>query len=137
MIDRVLILLAVALLILAGWAGLRVWRALRLRQLQAQSPLGDLVPIGKPGVVAFSAPYCHECRTRQAPALARLQSALRDRIAVTSVSALDRPDLVEKLGILTVPATVVIDARGRPIHFTQNYGRQRELVKKWRWTLGG
>ncbi len=32
---------------------------------------------------------------------------------------------------------VVIDARGRPLHFTQNYARQREIVKKWRWTLGG
>jgi hypothetical protein len=32
---------------------------------------------------------------------------------------------------------VVIDARGRPLHFTQNFGRQREIVKKWRWTLGG
>ncbi len=32
---------------------------------------------------------------------------------------------------------LVIDARGRPIPFTQNFPRQREIVKKWRWTLGG
>ena len=32
---------------------------------------------------------------------------------------------------------LVIDARGRPLHFSHNFARQRELIKKWRWTLGG
>jgi hypothetical protein len=32
---------------------------------------------------------------------------------------------------------VVIDARGRPLTFTHNLARQREAIKKWRWTLGG
>jgi len=32
---------------------------------------------------------------------------------------------------------LVIDARGRPLHFMANVARQREIVKKWYWTLGG
>jgi hypothetical protein len=32
---------------------------------------------------------------------------------------------------------VVIDARGRPLHFMANVARQREIIKKWLWTLGG
>jgi hypothetical protein len=32
---------------------------------------------------------------------------------------------------------VVIDARGRPLHFPQSPTRQQEINKKWRWTLGG
>jgi hypothetical protein len=32
---------------------------------------------------------------------------------------------------------VVIDARGRPLHFLANAVRRREIVKKWLWTLGG
>jgi hypothetical protein len=32
---------------------------------------------------------------------------------------------------------VVIDARGRPLHFMANVVRQREIIKKWIWTLGG
>ncbi len=32
---------------------------------------------------------------------------------------------------------VVIDARGRPLQFTPDAVRRRELMKKWLWTLGG
>jgi hypothetical protein len=32
---------------------------------------------------------------------------------------------------------VVIDARGRPLRFTEDPVRRRELMKKWLWTLGG
>ena len=32
---------------------------------------------------------------------------------------------------------VVIDARGRPLHFPADAARRREIVKKWLWTLGG
>lgn len=32
---------------------------------------------------------------------------------------------------------VVIDARGRPLHLSEDAGRRRELYKKWLWTLGG
>ena len=32
---------------------------------------------------------------------------------------------------------VVIDARGRPLQFSKDDGRRRELLKKWVWTLGG
>ncbi len=32
---------------------------------------------------------------------------------------------------------IVIDARGRPLHFMANVARQREIIKKWYWTLGG
>lgn len=81
-------------------------------------------------MVAFSAPHCHECHTRQAPALARLQNALRDRVVVTSVSALEHPDLVEKLGILTVPATVVIDARGAVRHLNLGYTSDTKLQQQ-------
>ena len=74
MAERLLILLAVALALVAGWAALRLWRAATLRRLQtseAPAPLRELVPAGKPAVVAFSAPHCHECHTRQAPAFHR------------------------------------------------------------------
>ncbi len=32
---------------------------------------------------------------------------------------------------------VVIDARGRPLRFSADHARRRELIKKWLWTLGG
>jgi hypothetical protein len=32
---------------------------------------------------------------------------------------------------------VVFDGRGRPLNLPADAVRRRELIKKWRWTLGG
>ena len=117
MVERSLILIALGLAIVAAWGVLRIWRAAQLRRLSGKAPLAGLIPTGRPAVVAFSTPMCAECRTRQAPALARLSSALGDAVTIRSLSALEYPDLIDRIGILTVPATVVLDA----------YGRVREL----------
>src|SRR4051812_13096154 len=112
MVERALILLALACLIVASWGLLWLWRAWKLRGLQQAAPFSELAPLGRPAVVAFSTPSCTECRTRQAPALNRLASTLGDAVTVRSLSALDHPDLVSQVGILTVPATVVLDRQG-------------------------
>jgi thiol-disulfide isomerase/thioredoxin len=127
MIERFLILLGVTLTIVAVWGALRAWRSVKLRRLSSQSPFSSIVPPGKPAVVAFSAPYCRDCHTLQEPALARLEQNLSQRVSVKSLSALDYPDLVEQLGILTVPSTVVIDARGTVRHLNLGYASDAKL----------
>jgi hypothetical protein len=127
MIERILILLGFILVIAAGWGLLRLWRAAKLRQLGGETPLAELIPTGRPAVVAFSTPSCAECHTRQAPALARLTVALGDSVTVRSLSALDHPDLVERIGILTVPATVVLDPRGRVRDLNLGYASDERL----------
>ncbi len=127
MIERFLILLGVTLAVVAVWGALRAWRSVKLRRLSSQSPFSSIVPPGKPAVVAFSAPYCRDCHTLQEPALARLEQNLSQRVSVKSLSALDYPDLVEQLGILTVPSTVVIDARGTVRHLNLGYASDAKL----------
>jgi thiol-disulfide isomerase/thioredoxin len=127
MLDRILILIALALLIAAGWGVLRLWRRVKLRRLRDVSPLVELVPVGRPAVVAFSTPSCAECRTRQAPALVRLSAALGDAVTVRSLSALEHPNLVQKIGILTVPATVVLDRDGRVRKLNLGYASDERL----------
>ena len=127
MIDRLLILVAVAAIIAAGWGLLRLWRAQVLRRLGADTPLVGLVPTGRPAIVAFSTPTCAECRTRQAPALARLNAALGDAITVRSLSALDHPDLIDRIGVLTVPATVVLDREGHVRSLNLGYASDERL----------
>jgi hypothetical protein len=127
MIDRIGILFALALLIAAAWAGIRVWAAWKLRRLRTVTPLADLAPPGRPAVIAFSTPSCVECRTRQAPALARLAAVLGEQVTVRSLSALEHPDLVQKIGILTVPATVVLDAAGTVRHLNLGYASDVRL----------
>ena len=127
MFERIFILCGLALLIAAGWAGVRVWSAWKLRRLRAAAPLADLAPPGRPAVIAFSTPSCVECRTRQAPALARLAAVLGDQVTVRSLSALEYPDLVQKIGILTVPATVVLDSVGTVRHLKLGYASDARL----------
>jgi thiol-disulfide isomerase/thioredoxin len=127
MFERIFILCGLVLLIAAGWAGVRVWLAWKLRRLRAAAPLAELAPTGRPAVIAFSTPSCVECRTRQAPALARLATALGEQVTVRSLSALEHPDLVQKIGILTVPATVVLDAAGTVRHLNLGYASDVRL----------
>jgi hypothetical protein len=127
MIERIGVLLTLALLIAVGWAGIRVWLAWKLRRLRAAAPLADLAPTGRPAVIAFSTPACAECRIRQAPALLRLAAALGDQVTVRSLSALEHPELVQKIGILTVPATVVLDAAGTVRHLNLGYASDVRL----------
>jgi hypothetical protein len=127
MIDRLFILVFVAAVIATGWGVLRLWRAWMLRRLGDDTPLTNLIPAGRPAIVAFSTPTCAECRTRQAPALARLSAALGDAIIVRSLSALDHPDLVDRIGILTVPATVILDREGHVRSLNLGYTSDAKL----------
>jgi hypothetical protein len=128
MADRLLILGLLVIVIAMGWSIFRLWRAWMVRRLGADTPLADLVPLGRPAVVAFSTPSCAECRTRQAPALARLSATLGDAVIVRSLSALDHPDVVDRIGILTVPATVVLDQDGHVRSLNLGYASDERLT---------
>ncbi len=131
MLERLIILIGLALLIAAGWGVLRLWRGWKLRQLRGAAPLATVAPLGRPAVIAFSTPSCAECKSLQAPALSRLNAALGESITVRSLSALEHPELVQQIGILTVPATVVLDQRGVVRHLNLGYAsdvRLREQV---------
>jgi thiol-disulfide isomerase/thioredoxin len=127
MIERIYILAGLALLIVALWGAARLWRAWKVRQLNGATPLVAVAPVGRPAVVAFSTPSCAECRALQAPALRRLTDALGETVTVRSISALDHPDLVQQIGILTVPATVVLDQRGVVRHLNLGYASDTRL----------
>jgi hypothetical protein len=130
MIERAFVLVALAIAIAAAWSLARLWRAWKLRQLGSGAPLSAVAPLGRPAVIAFSTPTCAECRSRQAPALARLSADLGDTVTVRSVSALDHPDLVQQVGVLTVPATVVLDATGAVRHLNLGYASDAKLRRQ-------
>ena len=78
-------------------------------------------------VLSFSTPSCAECRTRQAPALKRLGNTFGEQISIVSLSALDHPELVAQFGILTVPATVVLDQTHQVRHINLGYASEQRL----------
>lgn len=133
MIERILILLALAALISVGWRALRLLQARRLRALQAERPFGELVPAGRPAVVAFTLPGCAECKARQAPALRRLGEQLGDQVVVKTLTVSEHPALADRLGLLTVPATAVLDASGALRHLNHGFADEVRLAGQ----LGG
>jgi thiol-disulfide isomerase/thioredoxin len=127
-LERLVILGLLVALVLLGWLLVRLWRAARLRRLRAvDRPLAAVAPLGRPAVVAFTSPTCAECHTRQAPALARLAAEIGDAATIRTVSALEQQSLADHVGILTVPATVVVDAGGRVCHLNLGYASTATL----------
>lgn len=127
MLERLLILAALAALIYVGWAVLAQLQRRRLRALEGARPLADLVPAGRPAVVAFTLPSCVECRARQAPALERLRGRIASAAHVATLSAEAHPDLVGRLGIMTVPSTLVLDAAGTVRFLNQGFADEARL----------
>jgi thiol-disulfide isomerase/thioredoxin len=128
MFERVLILVAVAAILAVGSWLLRAWQARRLRSLETERPFAGIVPVGKPAVVAFTLPTCVDCKARQVPALRRLSESLGDRIVIQTLTVSEHPDLADQLGLLTVPATAVIDARGVLRHLNQGFADVERLT---------
>ena len=124
MIERTLVVILVVVALVAAWRLLGLWQQWRLRRLHSSPVTPELVPFIKPGnptVIAFSTPGCSECRSRQLPALEQLQARLQDRVHIAHVSAPEHPALASHFGILTVPATIILDGTGKPQHINLRY----------------
>lgn len=127
MLERFLILVFLAALIAGCWLMLYIWQRRRLRALAEVQPLVGVVPIGRPAIVAFTLPSCNECRARQAPALERLRTQLGAAAFVTTLSAEEYPELVTQIGVLTVPATLVLDVLGSIRFLNQGFADESRL----------
>lgn len=128
MFERSIILAGVILALFGIWSLVRIWQRRQLARLQSQAPFAHIVPPGKAAVIAFYTPQCAECRTRQAPALARLHAQLGDSVQIHRLSALEHPALVDQAGILTVPATLVLDPHGTVRHLNMGFADTPQLA---------
>lgn len=130
MIERILIVTLVALAIVAARRLLQTWHARHVQRAQRSGLppelLQELVP-GRPAVLAFSSPGCVQCRSLQLPAMEQLRGRVQDQVAVIHLSAPEHPKLVDYFGILTVPATVVLDTDGEVRHVNLRYTSAAQL----------
>lgn len=125
--DRLVVLVLVASGLALVWLGLR-WRSARYRQPNARDLLTRLGVSRPPLVLAFTTPECVPCRTMQRPALAELRRRYPERFEVREVDATVMPELAERFGLMTVPSTVVIDARGRVLAINHGLTRWPKLA---------
>ena len=136
MIERALILCAVAgltaLLLQAGrvFVAARKRRALAAVPLLARTAAGEGHEVEAPWsirVLAFSTPQCQQCRLLQKPAL-REVAAQAEQVEIVSIDALEQPELAERYGILTVPSTVVLRRDGRASAVNFGYAPASQLL---------
>lgn len=104
----------------------------RLRRLQRSDPdelwaALDTIADGRPTLIAFSTPSCAACHATQKPALVELERRLGGGVRVIHVDAAARPELAARFGILTVPATVVLDPGGRVAAANQGFAAADRL----------
>jgi len=111
LLPRILISLG---LIILGWGGYRLanWFILG-RVSRNQLGLESFVP-GRPAILYFTTPTCMPCKTVQRPALSQLKTQLGSSVQIIQVDAVERPDLADYWGVLSVPTTFIIDSSGEP-----------------------
>lgn len=125
MIDRLLLTLVLVGLILLAYRSYS--RAILRRRASNGLGLERWVP-GKPGVLYFTDPGCAPCVHIQDPALRELAVAFGERLQIVKVQALERHDLTEAWGVLSLPTTFIIDAEGQPRGVNHGVARSHKLL---------
>jgi hypothetical protein len=125
MIERIAIIIAIIGLVLLfrwyiGW---------RSRQATQQDVKLTHFPLGQAGIIALYTAHCVQCERLQKPALARLQQRRHD-IAVVWRSIQEEAQLVQQLGIMTVPTTLVRNANGQITNVNMGYVDEAVLMQQ-------
>jgi thiol-disulfide isomerase/thioredoxin len=84
----------------------------------------------KPVIVYFTTPDCAPCKTVQRPALNRVSQLLGDSLQVVEIDATDRPDLAKQWGVMSVPTTFLLDARGEARYVNNGVTRAEKLMEQ-------
>ena len=84
----------------------------------------------KPVIVYFTTPDCAPCKTVQRPALSRVSQILGDSLEVVEIDAAQRPDLAKIWGVMSVPTTFLLDARGEARYVNNGVTRAEKLMEQ-------
>jgi thioredoxin-like negative regulator of GroEL len=132
MLERLVVLVAIASLVALGTLSIRAWsrgRVAGVRQSAAGlwPALGES-PDGRPALVVFSTPACVACRTAQEPAVQAVRGRFGEALRVLHVDIGQRPGAARAFRILTAPSTVVLNADGQVQSVNQGFASADHLV---------
>jgi len=133
MIERSLIMLALALVIVAAVFAVRAWSGRRLEGLKVGQNLGlwnalGESPDGRPSLVVFSTPSCTACRTAQHPAVEAVGARFGETLRILKVDLSRRPAVGHAFQVLTAPSTVVLRGDGRVGSFNHGFAPADQLA---------
>jgi len=123
-------LLALGLLALGVGVYLLVNRVILYRANRKKLGLEEF-QTGKPGILYFSMEGCVPCRTTQRPALEKLAGMIGDQIQIIEVDVVERPELADSWGVLSVPTTFIIDPFGRPRRVNHGVALAEKLLDQF------
>ena len=81
-------------------------------------------------MIYFTTPDCAPCKTIQRPAINRISSLLGEELEVVEIDATERPDLAKVWGVMSVPTTFVLDARGEARYVNNGVARAEKLLEQ-------
>lgn len=84
----------------------------------------------KPVLVYFTTPDCAPCKTVQRPAIDRISNMLGETLEVVEIDAYEQPELARTWGVMSVPTTFVIDARGEARYVNNGVARAEKLLEQ-------
>jgi hypothetical protein len=125
MLER---LLLATLLVALGYTIYRVygWAIIRGRR-RAGLGLEDYQS-GRPAILYFTDPGCAPCVNLQDPALNEIRAGFGDRVQIIKIQALERSELTDAWGVLSLPTTFIIDSAGRPRGVNHGVARAPRLL---------
>jgi thioredoxin-like negative regulator of GroEL len=133
MIERSLIILALALVIAAAVLLVRAWSGRRVEGLKVGesrglwNALGES-PDGRPSLVVFSTPSCTACRTAQHPAVEAVEARFGETVRILKVDLSRQPAVGHAFRVLTAPSTVVLGGDGRVGSFNHGFAPADQLA---------
>ncbi|HEC22183.1 MAG TPA: thioredoxin [Chloroflexi bacterium] len=131
MIERLGIALALLALGLGAYTLGTRWQVSRVRRRGISSEILEALRPGIPAVIYFWSEGCAPCRLVQKPALEQLQAELGPQgVQIVPVNAVERPDLADEWGVLSLPTTFIVDGEGRPRRVNHGVARTGQLRRQ-------
>jgi thioredoxin-like negative regulator of GroEL len=84
----------------------------------------------KPVIVYFTTPDCAPCKTVQRPAIQKVTALLGENVQVVEIDATERPDLAKTWGVMSVPTTFLLDAKGEARFVNNGVTRAEKLMEQ-------
>jgi thioredoxin-like negative regulator of GroEL len=88
--------------------------------------------LGQPVLLYFTTPTCAPCKTIQRPDIQRVSATIGEQLQIVEVDATKHPELASRWGVLTVPTTFLIDARGQARFVNHGVTRAEKLLQQIR-----
>lgn len=134
MFDRLILLAAFILLLMTGYLLWRIRLQQQARRLTVADPNGPselaaLTLAAAPAVLYFTTATCAQCRLQQTPALSQVQGRRND-LQVVKLDAVEHRRLADYYHVMTVPTTVVLDSRRRPVAVNHGLASAERLLSQ-------